>query len=344
MTTPNTPAGWYSDPDGSGGQRFWDGTQWTEHRSPAPDPTPQPPSPPPASGGKHAASPTEPDPVEPTPVEPETVETAATPPVYSVPTLPPPSFDAPSQDAPSYDRPTFDAPSFDAPTSSFETASFNTPSFDAPAFDAPPAPPAEPKDARSKLIMQYSIGVGIGLAAVIATVLYAVFNDNGASTIAFNTPTSTTTSTTATTTTTTTTTTAPASETPIPTGGPGDASNADMTFVVTALDSATTVTSPTDATQTEDATGQFIIVSMDVTNTGAQPATYSAGLQKLIVGGTPYDADPQASSYLGATDQDLAPGDQIHAVIVFDVPSDSVPDAIELHGDATSPGFTLPFQ
>jgi hypothetical protein len=328
MTTPNTPAGWYSDPDGSGGQRFWDGTQWTEHRSPAPDPAPLPPSLPPVDGGKHSASPTEPEPVEPTPAEPETVETAATPPVHSVPTLPPPTFDA--------------------PTSSFKTTSFNTPPFDAPAFDAPtafeapPAPPAEPKDARSKLIMQYAIGVGIGLAAVIATVLYAVFNDNGASTIAFTTPTSTTTSTTATTTTTTTT--APASETPIPTGGPGDASNADMTFVVTALDSATTVTSSTDATQTENATGQFIIVSMDVTNTGTQPATYSAGLQKLIVGGTPYDADPQASSYLGATDQDLAPGDKIHAVIAFDVPSDSVPDAIELHGDATSPGFTLPFQ
>lgn len=27
-TPPGTPAGWY--PDGSGGQRYWDGTQWTE--------------------------------------------------------------------------------------------------------------------------------------------------------------------------------------------------------------------------------------------------------------------------------------------------------------------------
>jgi hypothetical protein len=30
-----TPAGWYSDPDGSGGQRYFDGQSWTEHRSPA---------------------------------------------------------------------------------------------------------------------------------------------------------------------------------------------------------------------------------------------------------------------------------------------------------------------
>lgn len=32
-----TPAGWYPDPDGSGGQRYYDGQSWTEHRSaPAP--------------------------------------------------------------------------------------------------------------------------------------------------------------------------------------------------------------------------------------------------------------------------------------------------------------------
>src|SRR6478672_4750639 len=35
MTTPPTPAGWYPDPDGSGGQRYWDGSAWTEHRAPA---------------------------------------------------------------------------------------------------------------------------------------------------------------------------------------------------------------------------------------------------------------------------------------------------------------------
>ena len=46
MTTPPTPAGWYPDPDGSGGQRYWDGSAWTEHRSPA-TPEPQRQRPPP---------------------------------------------------------------------------------------------------------------------------------------------------------------------------------------------------------------------------------------------------------------------------------------------------------
>nr|WP_090276719.1 DUF2510 domain-containing protein [Mycolicibacterium komanii]CRL70188.1 Mpr protein [Mycolicibacterium komanii] len=45
MTTPPTPAGWYPDPNDSGGQRYWDGSTWTEHRSP--DPASQPAAPPP---------------------------------------------------------------------------------------------------------------------------------------------------------------------------------------------------------------------------------------------------------------------------------------------------------
>jgi hypothetical protein len=29
-----TPAGWYPDPEGSPGQRFWNGDAWTDHRAP----------------------------------------------------------------------------------------------------------------------------------------------------------------------------------------------------------------------------------------------------------------------------------------------------------------------
>jgi hypothetical protein len=32
---PPTPAGWYPDPAGTGGQRYFDGGRWTEHRSAA---------------------------------------------------------------------------------------------------------------------------------------------------------------------------------------------------------------------------------------------------------------------------------------------------------------------
>lgn len=37
-------AGWYPDPEVSGGTRYWDGQTWTEHRRPPP-PQPPPPSP-----------------------------------------------------------------------------------------------------------------------------------------------------------------------------------------------------------------------------------------------------------------------------------------------------------
>ncbi len=38
MSAPAPPPGWYSDPEGSG-QRWWDGTQWSEHRQAPPQPT-----------------------------------------------------------------------------------------------------------------------------------------------------------------------------------------------------------------------------------------------------------------------------------------------------------------
>ena len=40
MTT--TPAGWYPDPGGSGGVRWWDGAAWGEQLQAAPQPVAQP--------------------------------------------------------------------------------------------------------------------------------------------------------------------------------------------------------------------------------------------------------------------------------------------------------------
>jgi hypothetical protein len=40
MTNPSTPPGWYPDPAGTGAQRYWDGTQWTEHAAPGAAPPP----------------------------------------------------------------------------------------------------------------------------------------------------------------------------------------------------------------------------------------------------------------------------------------------------------------
>lgn len=58
MTTPQPPAGWYSDPDGSGGQRYWDGHAWTAHQARTPQPSPPPPPP---SAPTDSASTSEPE-------------------------------------------------------------------------------------------------------------------------------------------------------------------------------------------------------------------------------------------------------------------------------------------
>ena len=42
MTNISAPANWYPDPDGYGGQRFWDGTAWTQFRVPPPAPPTMP--------------------------------------------------------------------------------------------------------------------------------------------------------------------------------------------------------------------------------------------------------------------------------------------------------------
>ena len=38
MTRPPTPADWYPDPEVPGGLRYWDGSSWTEHRTPPAEP------------------------------------------------------------------------------------------------------------------------------------------------------------------------------------------------------------------------------------------------------------------------------------------------------------------
>ncbi|MGY1600874.1 phospholipid scramblase-related protein [Geodermatophilus sp. SYSU D00815] len=60
MTQPPPPPGWYPDPAGSGGTRWWNGQGWTEHvQAPAAPPSPPvqqqaPPPPPPPPARQHA--------------------------------------------------------------------------------------------------------------------------------------------------------------------------------------------------------------------------------------------------------------------------------------------------
>lgn len=54
MSEGNPSAGWYDDPESPGMLRYWDGTAWTDHRSPAPGSAPAASA---ASGGQAAGPP-----------------------------------------------------------------------------------------------------------------------------------------------------------------------------------------------------------------------------------------------------------------------------------------------
>jgi uncharacterized membrane protein YhaH (DUF805 family) len=98
-STPNTPAGWYPNPERAGQLRYWDGETWTDHvhdeapAAPAPAPEPQPPAAPP----QQFAPPGQPTGRETIAVPPGGGYGGDAPPQFGAPPSAPPQFDAPPQ-------------------------------------------------------------------------------------------------------------------------------------------------------------------------------------------------------------------------------------------------------
>jgi hypothetical protein len=326
VTTPPTPAGWYPDPDGSGGQRYWDGSEWTEHRSPAtPEPAePQAAAEPPGSEqptadvqlgptgphvGAHRALDSTPEPAEPEPTPefappPEPVDLGSTVPSEQ-PTSPVVQSTPPAE--PSY---------------------FGTP---------PSGEPAAPDD-RRRLMIQFAAVCAALVAVLVVAVIYAVFSNKHNTVHVSSGPSSTSTSATPTTSDSETITT---SESPTNVPSAGAVTDGNFSFQVTDVETAPTVNSQ-DTPAEKTAQGQFLIVHMTVTNTGAMSATFLGTLQKLKAGGTMYSIDDDATAYLHGAVADTNPGDSTEVAVAFDVPPGTKPDAIELHGDPTSPGVEVP--
>ena len=422
MTTPSTPAGWYPDPDGSGGQRYWDGFIWTEHRAAAvaaPEPTAefsaseqatsvvslpdQPTTVVPT--GAHRAPDQEPAP-EPEPVtpssepvapsyetpsyetpsfeapsfgppsyEPPTFETPSfeataaaataseTPsseaPTYEAPTFETPSSETPSYEAPSYEAPSYETPSYEAPTfgtppseapsydaPKFETPSYDAPSFGAPSYDAPPATAAfagsdgtgGPPNNR-KLLTAYLGAVGVLLLALILAAVYGfVIRDNTPPQV---TSSGTSTSSSTTSSESSTTETEPESATPTPSLG-DEATEGDFVFSVASTDSGDTVTSPINEYIEKTATGQFIVVYLNVGNTGAAPLTFLSTLQVLNTDTGTFTPDDEASFYLGGGVVTINPGEQVETAVAFDVPAGATGVSILVHGEPGGAGVDLP--
>jgi hypothetical protein len=322
VTTPPTPAGWYPDPDGSGGQRYWDGSEWTEHRSGA---TPeQAAAEPPGSEqptadvpleptGNHVGAHRAPD-SSPTPPEPEPTPEFAPPPE--------PESAAPEPDL--------------GPTVPSEQPTTPVVQSMPPPEPPPSEEPAAPDD-RRRLAIQFAVVCTAMVAVLVVAVIYAVFH-KGHTVHASPGPSSTSTSATPTTSGSETITT---SESPTSVPPAAAATDGNFSFQVTDVETAPSVNSQ-DTPAEKTAQGQFLIVHMTVTNTGAMSATFLGTLQKLKAGGTMYSIDDEATLYLHGATADTNPGDSTEVAVAFDVPPGTKPEAIELHGDPTTPGVEVP--
>lgn len=346
MTTPPTPAGWYPDPEGTGGQRYWDGTAWTEHQSQTPD---QPPAPePPQAPAEPSSWPTE-LPPWPTDFEMPSWEKAAS----EQPTVdieltesaeePAPEAPEPAEQAEPPQPPEQETTAVELPEQPTTVVPTYAP---APFYgQAPTAPFAEPVPAASgggnaNLLKGYLAAVGVLLIALVAVLVYAFVLHKPESSQLSLPGTSSATSSTAESTEAS----APSeTESATPTAAPaaGTAVDGDVTFTQNGIDIGPTVVAPDNDLLTKTATGEFVVVHLTLTNTGQTPAAFVADQQVLTAGGQTYSADTEATFYLGGTSTVVYPGEPVDVSIAYDVPPGSVPESLQVHGDISSAGAVL---
>ena len=296
MSTPSTPAGWYPDPEGSGGQRYWDGFAWTSHLSPA------------------VAAPEEPRPGTHRAPEPEA---------------------EPAPTTPSYETVPVGTRSFETPP--YEPAPMSAPS----GFSNPPAPSGP--DNR-KLVIGYVGAVGALLLALVLVLVYAfVIRDDAATQITASGTTTSSSKTTSSEPSESESETPSETETESPTPAAGDeVTEGDFTFSVASTDSGDTVTSPINEYIEKTATGQFIVVYLNVGNTGAAPLTFLSTLQVLNTDTGTFSPDDEASFYLGGGVVTVNPGERVETAVAFDVPVGASPVSILVHGEPGGAGVDLP--
>jgi uncharacterized protein DUF4352/uncharacterized protein DUF2510 len=361
MTTPPTPAGWYPDPEAANQLRYWDGAAWTEHRSPAQEP-PVEQVPPPAAEGAHRAPEPSPEPLsvteqpttgvplrewsfEPPPLEPEATpeqtwahEPASTPESVSAPEFTPEPSPLPPSEQPTTKVPLGNWTSEPTPEPA-PYADATTPTPPEPPEVEPPAgtEPREPVDNR-KLIVGFGGAIaGLLLVLVLAAVYaFVIHNPDSADVTSPTTETTTVTSEKATTPGENT-----AAESPAPPPAAG-ATDGPLTFAVTGVERGTTITDSENDFLTKDAQGEFVVVRLNVQNTGTDPGQFLGTFQKLNAAGQVYTIDDEATFYVGGGFVDIPPGGEVQVGLAYDVPPGTSPESVELHADPTSPGVVLP--
>lgn len=97
---------------------------------------------------------------------------------------------------------------------------------------------------------------------------------------------------------------------------------------------------------TEQAQGQFVVVTMTVKNISDRAYGFSPTAQKLVdAQGRSFEASTTAQIALGGSDipvwDNINPGNTVTAKVVFDMPKDATPAAMELHDSMFSGGVKV---
>lgn len=361
MTTPPTTAGWYPDPDGSGGQRYWDGAAWTDHGPDVADT--------PASTEETSAWPTELPPWPEDMTMPSWEEAGKAEPVSEVETPEAdaaPDADVAEEPAEQHEPEVEPVAAEEPDTSADQTTAVDEPvDQDQPtalvqlpdppaAFPAPPPPPsepaafaattpqAEPGPTPSGPLKGYLIGVGGLLAILVAVLVWAfAFADPGTGSIEA-TGTDATSETAGTT--------DPATESTDPTGAAdgevtgagGQVADGEVTITSNGVQITPTVSAVDNEMMTKTASGEFVVVRLTLLNNGQLPATFLADQQVLNAGGQTYNTETESTFYLGGISAVLYPGQPVDVAFAYDVPPGTTPESLQVHGDLASAGAVLP--
>lgn len=367
MTTPPTTAGWYPDPDGSGGQRYWDGAEWTAQRPDAPETTEEtsawpaelPPWPEdmempswedagkgdiaeqpevsePAEVPEHAAGPAliESEPAEsvseiaePEAVEPEGAEPQAGEPEAIVTAEREPAEPVAPAVSDPSEQTTNVVHLVDQPTAAGQLS---------------PERPAESSSTPGRPLKGYLIGIGALLVVLAGVLVWAfAFADPGTGTTeATGTDGASETAETAGSATDSA---DPAESTSAaPTGGGAQVVDGDVTITSNGVEITPTVVAAENELLTKSASGEFVVVRLTLLNNGELPASFLADQQVLTAGGQTFNPETESTFYLGGISAVLYPGQPVDVAFAFDVPPGTAPESLQVHGDLASPGAVLP--
>ncbi len=129
-----------------------------------------------------------------------------------------------------------------------------------------------------------------------------------------------------------------------PTAAPAGSAVRDgkFEFQVLSVARAQQAGDPSNQFETVQAQGEFIIVTMSVTNVGDRAQSYFGTNQKLFdTAGRQYEANSAADMWANKGTGDINPGNSIRVKAAFDVPPGTQPAELELHDSMFSGGVKV---